>query len=145
MPPLSPEHTESILRRLDFLSVEVSDIPSFQRMTHAEYTQNRDRRRSLERLAENVVNATVDISKIILSSMKLPVPDTYRESVIQLGACGAIETTLAEKLSEMVRLRNILAHQYLDTRWPALRRFIDQGPALIEDFVSAIRKALPGS
>lgn len=59
---LSPEQAESIMRRLDFLRVEIGDVAGFRGMTQDEYTENRDRRRSLERLAENVVNSTIDIA-----------------------------------------------------------------------------------
>lgn len=131
---LSPEQVESIMRRLDFLRVEVGDIANFHGMTQAEYIENRDRRRSLERLAENVVNAVVDIAKIVLSSADLPVPDTYRDVVLQLGTAGILDACLAQKLAEMVRLRNVLAHQYLDIRWAGLQSFTNEAPVTVRQF-----------
>lgn len=142
---LSPEQLESIMRRLDFLRIEVGDIPRFSSMTQADYTLDRDRRRSLERLVENIVNANTDIAKIALSTQGLPVPDTYRDSMLQMGVAGLIEQELAERLAEMVRLRNILAHQYLDIRWEALRGFIRDGPAILQQFISAIEHLVGGN
>lgn len=144
MRSLSPEHVESIIRRLEFLRVETGDIPDFRGMTQAEYMENRDRRRSLERLAENVVNSCIDIAKIVLSSVDFPVPDTYRDAVLQLGAAGVIEPSLAERLAEMVRLRNVLAHQYLDIRWAGLRGFIDEAPGAVLQLARELERLIRG-
>lgn len=140
---LSPEMVEGILRRLDFLRVEAGDIAAFQEMTQSEYAENRDRRRSLERLAENVANAVADIAKILLTGSELPAPNTYRDIVLALATIGILDEPLAQKLGDMVRLRNIVAHDYLDIRWSSLRRFLDQAPAAIREFLACIDR-LPG-
>ncbi|WP_420837950.1 HepT-like ribonuclease domain-containing protein [Calorimonas adulescens] len=36
-----------------------------------------------------------------------------------------LERILAEKLANIVRLRNILAHQYIDIKWDYLKKFAD--------------------
>lgn len=140
MSPLKEEHLESIIRRLDFLRTEVQDIPKFGAMTQREYMSDRDRRRNLERLVENVVNATTDIAKIILAARDLPIPESYRQSVEQLGVIGVLEPTLAGTVAEFTRLRNVLAHQYLDIRWQSLRNFIRDAPPAMEGFVAAIEQ-----
>ncbi len=142
---LSPEQVESIMRRLDFLRVEVGDVASFREMTRDEYTGNRDRRRNIERLAENVVNSTIDIAKIVLSSRDLPVPDTYRDVVLQLGTAGILDPPLVQRLVEMIRLRNVLAHQYLDIRWTSLRNFIDGAPLIMGQFAAGMERLLARS
>ncbi|MGE5585100.1 MAG: type VII toxin-antitoxin system HepT family RNase toxin [Bacillota bacterium] len=139
---LSVEQVESIMRRLDFMKVEAGDISRFTSMTQAEYMLDRDRRRSLERLVENVVNASIDVVKIVLSAGDLPIPDTYRDLMLQAGMAGFIEGGLAERLAEMTRLRNILAHQYLDIRWVGLRAFVDEAPTLVKEFIRSIEDLL---
>jgi len=139
---LSPEELESIRRRIDFLRIEASDIPGFNSMTHSEYLSDRGRRRNLERLVENVINAAADIAKILLAAGDLPVPDTYRDTLLQLGAAGFLKSPLAEKLAEMTRLRNVLAHQYLDIRWPALRDFIKNAPDTLQQFLEVMEELL---
>lgn len=149
---LKREHLESILRRLDFLRTEVQDIPKFRTMTQREYVTDRDRRRNLERLVENVVNATADMAKIVLAARDLPIPESYRQSVEQLGVIGVLEPTVAGTVAEFTRLRNVLAHQYLDIRWQSLRKFIREAPPALEEFlagmgqfVSRARQELTGS
>lgn len=140
---LKPEQIEGILRRLEFLRVESGDITSFTSMTQAEYAEDRNRRRNLERLAENIANSVVDITKIVLESSNLPAPSTYREIVLCLPALGVLDETLTQRLANMVRLRNIVAHEYLDIRWASLRRFIDEAPAAVKEFRASIER-LPG-
>jgi len=138
--PLRDEHLESIIRRLDFLRTEVQDIPKFRMMAEREYVSDRDCRRNLERLVENVVNATTDIAKIVLAARDLPIPESYRQSVEQLGVIGVLEPTLAGTIAEFTRLRNVLAHQYLDIRWQSLRDFIREAPAVMGEFLAAMEQ-----
>jgi len=112
-------------------------------MTQREYADNRDRRRSLERLAENVANSIVDIAKIVIEGSELPVPNTYRDIVLSMATLGVIDEPLAQKLGSMVRLRNIVAHEYLDIRWASLHRFIDEAPAIVKEFCTSVER-LPG-
>lgn len=142
MVQLTPEQFESIQRRLDFLRVEAGDIPRFATMTQAEYVTNRDRRRSLERMVENILNAATDISKVVLTAMDLPAPDSYRQTMLQLGMSGLLPSATAAKLAEMTRLRNILAHEYLDIRWASLRAFLQEAPSVVNEFIQIIEHLL---
>lgn len=74
-------------------------------MTWDDYLRDRDHRRNIERLAENVANASVDIAKIVLVGEDYEIPDTHRETVLQLGTVGVVDQTLA------TRLRNIPVHR----------------------------------
>ena len=139
---LQPEQIEALMRRMEFLTVEVGDVPTFKSMAYQDYLTNRNMRRSLERLAENVANTIIDMSKILLSTTDLPVPGTYREAILQLATMGIIEQKLVNRLAQLVRLRNVLAHQYLDIKWPVLRRFIDEAPSMVTEFLEHIDNIL---
>lgn len=139
---LTPEQVESITRRLDFLRIEVMDIPQFSTMTQADYISDRNRRRNLERLVENVLNSSLDLAKIILAAGDLSIPDTYKEAMIQMGAAGFLSEDLAQQLAEMTRLRNILAHQYLDIRWASLQNFIRESPKVLDQFLKKIEQLI---
>ncbi|MBE3582723.1 MAG: DUF86 domain-containing protein [Limnochordaceae bacterium] len=142
MVQLTPEQFETIQRRLDILRVEAGDIPRFATMTQAEYVTNRDRRGSLERMVENILNAATDISKVVLTAMDLPAPDSYRQTMLQLGMSGLLPSATAAKLAEMTRLRNILAHEYLDIRWESLRAFLQEAPSVVNEFIQIIEHLL---
>jgi uncharacterized protein YutE (UPF0331/DUF86 family) len=138
MAPLDATQRESILRRLEFIRLEVSDLEQFKGMSRSDYETDRNRRRNLERLSENLVNAMLDIAKIVLAGEPVEIPETYREVLLQLGRIGLLDSGLAEGIAELARLRNVLAHQYLDIRWEMLTRFIKKGEGLTQGFVEAM-------
>jgi len=138
MAPLDASQRESIIRRLEFMRVEVADLAQFCEMTQEEYESDRNRRRNLERLAENLVNAALDVAKIVLAGETMPIPETYREMFLQLGQIGLLESGLAGRLAELARLRNVLAHQYLDARWEMLSRLLREGEDLVRGFIAAV-------
>jgi uncharacterized protein YutE (UPF0331/DUF86 family) len=55
---------------------EFADIKKFKRLTRQEYIQDNDKRRNVERWAENQVVSAIDISKIVLASGKKEIPQT---------------------------------------------------------------------
>lgn len=137
---LSPTDRTRLLRSLDFLEEELADIGEFQDTGRQDYVRDRSFRRNVERWVENLVNATIDISKTILASKRGRMPRTYRETVEALGAVDGFDPKVCDELAEFTRLRNMLAHEYLDLRFTRIRAFIDQAPALYESFTKSTRE-----
>jgi uncharacterized protein YutE (UPF0331/DUF86 family) len=126
--PLGKEEQERLARILVFLETEIADLRAFADMRYGDYQSDRDRRRNLERCIENIVNAALDIAKILLVCEGLPIPPTYKEYFLQLPAVsGFLDESVAEDLAGWARLRNILAHHYIDIRWQRIREFLDSG------------------
>lgn len=134
MSPLEKAQKESIIRRLSFLQVEMEDLKDFQGLDYNTYQQDRAKRRNVERIAENISNAMIDIGKILLSGEKVEVPGTYREVFTRLHEIGLISEQLANQLRELSRSRNILAHQYLDIKWGTIQQFIAEAPEVMQSF-----------
>lgn len=127
MPP-GKEEQARLARIVEFLRTELVDLQAFSSLRYAEYEADRHRRRSLERCIENIVNASLDIAKILLIGEGLPIPSTYKEYFFQLPAIrGFLDESTAEDLARWARLRNVLAHEYLDVRWQRIREFLDSG------------------
>ena len=49
-----------------------------------------------------------------------------------------------EKLSQWVKLRNIVAHEYLDIRWDSIKRFIEETEPVYKSFLECVRNYLKG-
>jgi len=139
MTPLNTIQKTSIIKRIDFIETELKDLDEYRNLDFATYSKNRKVRRDVERIIENIVNAVIDIGKIILAGEEIALPDTYREIFIKLGDSGLIDARLAAGLSGLARLRNILAHQYLDIKWEMIKDFIAQGGKEVKLFLDAIR------
>lgn len=140
MTPLNLEQKQSIIRRLSFIEVELADLEAYWNLDYATYQAERTTRRNVERIIENLLNAALDIAKIILAGENVEVPSTYREVFLHLGKAGVIDPTLAAGLGEAIRIRNVLAHQYLDIKWETIKKFLTEGAGLIRAFVRAVEE-----
>lgn len=141
--PLDRLDKERLLRIIDFLSAELTDLRNkFLEIEFKNYQANSDLRRNLERCIENIVNSSLDTAKIILITEKLAVPDTYRDYFFSLSAKDFITTEIADTLAEGVRLRNILAHQYLDIRWKRIEDFLKNDWMQYEAYIDRLKKYL---
>lgn len=134
---------ERLARISDFLESELRDVKSkFKTIDYKAYVSDRGLARNIERCLENIVNSSLDATKIILVNEKLAIPDTYREYFMSLYTAGLIDEDTAKVLSDGVKLRNVLAHQYLDIRWDRIKKFLAQDWSIYEKFLDFIKKYL---
>ena len=64
---LIPEDKVRLLERIQFLESEFREIDGFKELTLEEYRQDKVKRRNIERWTENIINATIDIAKVVLA------------------------------------------------------------------------------
>lgn len=141
--PFERVDKERLIRITDFLQQELKDFKDkFLNLTGKDYKTNSDIRRNIERCIENIVNASLDIAKIILVNEEIAIPETYREYFLSLSAKNVIGEDIASILADGVRIRNILAHQYLDIRWNKIESFIKTDWKAYETFLDYIKKYL---
>ncbi|MBM3253830.1 MAG: DUF86 domain-containing protein [Candidatus Omnitrophica bacterium] len=140
MPNLRKTDIERLLKIIDFLEIELSDIEKYKGLTLLTYKKDREKRRSVERWIENIVNASLDIAKVILVAKDKEIPDTYKEYFIETCGIGLVDEEMAEKLAEGVKIRNILAHQYLDVKWNGIEKFILDGYKVYLNWLTASKR-----
>lgn len=140
---LTPEQKERLLVRLQFLDLEIKEFVGYQMLTFEEYQNDRIKRHNIERWVENILNATIDIAKIVLASEKKIMPRTYEEALFNFGFLSGLSETEARKMSNFANLRNILAHEYLEIFYSRLGNFIQEALPLypkifgfLENFVN---------
>ena len=119
-----------LLRLIDFLEQELADGGHFTGITWQIYQTDSDKRRNCERWVENIVNCSIDIAKIILASEKRLLPETYKEILRMLSIMPGISEDTTLRLAAFAKLRNILAHEYLDVRFEQIQRFLAQAQEL---------------
>lgn len=139
---LSEEDRGRLERSLQFLEQEISDFDKFKDLDWAEYESDRAKKREVERWAEQIVNAVIDIAETILASERRPMPETYRLIIQVLGSVPPFDAKLCDKLSSYVGLRNILAHEYLEYRWKEISIFISESRPPLELFIKAVKEFL---
>lgn len=123
-----------LIKHITFLENELKDYETFTSLSWEEYNNERSKRRDVERWIENIINSSIDIAKLILTSEGLALSDTYKEIVVSLSLVPDFNKEDMEKLSRWIRLRNIISHEYLDIRWSSIKRFISETKPLFEGF-----------
>lgn len=131
-----------LIKYITFLENELQDFETFKSLSWGEYSKERAKRRNVERWIENIINSSIDISKIILVSENVSLPDTYRELVTSMSLIPGFGKENMETLSEWVRFRNIIAHEYLDIRWASIKKFIQETEPMLRHFLKEVEQYL---
>ena len=133
---------ERLIRITDFLETELQDYSQFVHITQKEYETHASIRRNTERWVENIVNASIDIAKILIASEKKHIPQTYRQILDELTLLENFDPDTACKLAQFSKLRNILAHEYLDIRFNHIKQFIEQGVSPYTTLVAFVKSLI---
>jgi len=131
-----------LIKHLTFLENELKDYETFETLSWKEYNGDRGKRRNVERWIENIINSSIDIAKLILTSEHRSLPDTYKDIVKNLSLVGGFSEEGMAKLSRWVSLRNIISHEYLDVRWASIQKFISESRPFYEDFFKKAKNYL---
>lgn len=126
--------------RLTFIDEELNVLKDFSDLTWAEYQSDRIKRSVAERSIEKIMNAVIDISKVVLASQKKPIPETYKETMLKVGLIKPFSNQLTARLAGWINLRNILAHEYLDYRFREISDFLKNHGPLIRSFVELAKQ-----
>lgn len=123
---------KQLIDTVDFAQGELADLDKHRSLDFKIYSQDKDKRRLVERIIENISNAVIDIIKIIIGEKGLDMPDSYG-GIMKKGAPFYNLTDIqVNHLVEVAKLRNILAHEYLDLKWEKIKAFIKDYQATIK-------------
>lgn len=133
---------ERLLKHIMFLEEELKDYDFFKGLDWEQYNLDRNKRRNVERWIENIINSSIDISKLILTLEGKRLGETYREMVSLLSLVEGFDKDDIEKMVGWVALRNIIAHEYLDLRWNSIENFIKQSEPVYNRFLKRAKEYL---
>ena len=133
---------DRLIRILDFLGSELADYGEFSEIDRKLYLTESATRRNVERWIENIINSSIDIAKILLASDGKRIPQTYREILQNLSLFRNFNCETAEKLAGFSKLRNILAHEYIDIRYRQIENFIQNAEMVYKELESFVRTYL---
>lgn len=125
---LASEDAIRLRERYNFLKNEFQDLKEYKAISQQEFAENKKQRLAMERWAERMINATIDIAKLMLASEKKPVPRTYEEALLYFAFMAGFEDKEANHFARFARLRNLLAHEYLDILYARIQKFIKASP-----------------
>jgi uncharacterized protein YutE (UPF0331/DUF86 family) len=132
-----------VIPHVDYLEKELPFLSEYKKeIDWKVYELQRSKRLEIERWVENLINATLDISKMVLTIIGDEIPETSREVLFKVGARIYAKEEEAETFSELAKIRNTLAHRYLDLRWNDIKRFLEIAPTLYSQFISFVKREM---
>lgn len=135
---LSPVDRSRLERIVDFIDAEMEDRQRFRGITQRRYRSDRDLRRNIERWVETLINAAIDIGKVVLSASGRPLPYTCGQLLADLETLPGF-TGLSGRLQPLAAVRNLMAHEYLDLRFGRVARFVDEGAGAVGELARRTR------
>ena len=101
-----------ILAKLDEIDKYIEELSEVKPESFKEYQVSIKEKRACERLVQIAIESVLDICSIIVSDMKLGLPEDEDEVIKKLESNNVIKKELALVLSKMKGMRNILVHKY---------------------------------
>lgn len=139
---LVPGDKQRLERLLDFLEEQMELYGIYKAFTQKEYEDHPRQRNEIERWLENITNTCIDIAKIMLGSKKKLIPPTYRETMHRAIHMLNLSADFEDVFDGWVRLRNVLAHEYLDIKWMRISKFAEKSEPYITQYVKAAKQFL---
>ena len=97
---------------------------------------------SVERYLYLLTQETINLAEAIISLKDFRRPDTYAETFRILNEEKIISSGLTQKLVEVAKFRNIIAHDYKNIDYAIIYDVLQNGLSDIEKFVKEIKKSL---
>ena len=132
-----PEVDEELLsRRLDEVLRDVALLERYLEEGLEWILGDLERTYAFERAIHRAIEAALDICRHLVHALGLGAVEYYSQYPRRLGEAGVMPQKLAEELSEMARVRNILVHRYVELNhellYEAAERLRDLAPRLSE-------------
>lgn len=127
---ISPHDKVRLERVIDFVQDQMPDFKNFANIDQKHYEKDIYLKRNIERWAETLANASIDIAKILIASKKRPIPQTYKSILKELVFLDDFDEGIATKLAKFSDMRNVLSHEYLDLRFAIIEEFVREGEPL---------------
>lgn len=110
---MRPLEMAVVRRKLRRIRANIATLASATEGVDASaYARDELRKRAVERLLQETIDAAVDINNHLLRSIGQPPAEDYFGSFVQLGRSGLIDPALADSLAPAAGLRNRIVHEY---------------------------------
>lgn len=91
----------------------LKDLESHTPLSEEVLRSEKDKQYIVSFLIEQIVNESINLGNHIISSKNLEIPSTSKEVFDILAENKLISEPVAEKMKDVVALRNVIAHRYM--------------------------------
>lgn len=131
-----------VRRKLERIATNLEDLSAVADLSLDAYRSDRFRRKGVERMLQETVEAAVDTNAHLLRASGGAPPADYYESFIRLGRAGILDEELAEALAPSAGLRNRLVHEYDEIDDSIVLRAVGEALRLFPRYISSIEARL---
>ncbi|MEJ5361331.1 MAG: HepT-like ribonuclease domain-containing protein [Spirochaetota bacterium] len=126
-----------ILDSIAFITAEMKEFDTeYSEKTYREYSVDNKLQKIIDRTAENILTAIIEISGTVLAENGIKL-DSYTEVMRKIGSFFKFSDEECDILSSFATQRNRLAHRYLNFRWQVIKFYKDNNNVL-KKLVTAI-------
>lgn len=136
---MNEQDAHQILDRLELLDHYETTLRELAETPLEEIASDQVKTAALERILHVAAQLCIDVGNYLASENGWRSPKSYADVFQVLGEEGVLSEPLAERMSELARLRNILVHMYLDVDMPRLHASLKTG---VEDFSQFSREVI---
>jgi len=129
-----PEPIRKRLERLDEILERLEEIKSF---SLEEFLKDWKLQDIALRNLQVAVECCLDIGTYLLSQNKKEIPDTYVGIIEKLEETSVIDKDISLPLKELVKLRNIIVHEYLSINYQKVYEHL-QNTTIFKKYAQAI-------
>jgi uncharacterized protein YutE (UPF0331/DUF86 family) len=135
---------ESVGKKLTGMVRRLNRLSHYQSLTYEEYLQDEDRQASIERYLEIIIQAALDINRILINSVNDTRLEqlTNAETFTLASELGFISPELAAQLIPSATFRNVLAHVYDDIAPEMAYRALQLATTQYQQYVQQIQTYL---
>jgi len=109
---MSPLERDILRRKIERIISNLRLLEPMRGISVSDYETDIYRRKAVERLLQEIVEAAVDINSHVLVQAGRSAPDDLYTSFIALGDLGVLEPRFAASIAPSAGLRNRLVHEY---------------------------------
>jgi uncharacterized protein YutE (UPF0331/DUF86 family) len=117
-------------------------LERYKNLSQSEIEQNPDLKGAVERYLYLAVQATLDLGEAIIAFREFRRPGTYTDIFYILHEEKLITADLSEKLVNMTKFRNVIAHDYEKVDFKIVYDALKNRLTDIEEFITSVREEL---
>ena len=137
--PIDPIIIKLRLDRILSMCTDLEDIHEYGRK---KYLESGLLQAASQRQLHVAIQAMIDIATHIIAHKHWGAPETYSDSIIILARRNLLGSDLASQLVQLVKLRNVIIHMYLDLDSSLIFDSLAMIIAKLKQFIQVIKKEL---
>ena len=131
-----------VVDKLRLINEYTNDLNRMRGPSKADYLDDMVLQRAVERTFMNLIQACVDLAAHVRSTELEPTADTAKAEIDALETAEVIAPETADRLTEAVGFRNVLAHRYGDVNHDVVYEALHNDLRWFEQFQTEVAQWL---